>query len=146
MIIGFTGTREGMTYEQKSRFAVEIAAYDQLTFVHGDCIGADEEAHEIAMKHTGCRIEIRGCNYPNMRAYCKGAAVTHQIASPLARNRVIVETCHRLIGCPRVAAWRDLKRGGSVYTIRFAIRFPRHTTVIAPNGQLEEFNTGGRRE
>ena len=45
--IGFTGTRQGMTAEQKSalRNLLDGGAGD---FHHGDCIGADSEAHGIA--------------------------------------------------------------------------------------------------
>ena len=53
-IVGFTGTRQGMTDDQKCalrKLLSEIARNGSfpLLFHHGDCVGSDEEAHEIAV-------------------------------------------------------------------------------------------------
>lgn len=46
MILGFTGTRRGMTTAQK--VALRSAIAGATTLVHGDCLGADDEAAAIA--------------------------------------------------------------------------------------------------
>jgi hypothetical protein len=43
MIIGFTGTRYGMTDKQKSSLQSILSKLETITEVHhGDCIGAEE--------------------------------------------------------------------------------------------------------
>jgi hypothetical protein len=44
---GFTGTRQGMTAEQKSVLR-NLLGGGAGEFHHGDCIGADSEGHDIA--------------------------------------------------------------------------------------------------
>jgi hypothetical protein len=73
-----------------------------------------------------------------MRAQCSGAIITHPIASPWPRNRAIVDGCRTLIACPWSWPWGDLKKGGTVYTIRYAVRTRRRTLVIAPDGAVAE--------
>ena len=133
MIVGFTGTRKGMTPQQAETVESLLIGLGASRFVHGDCIGADADAHAIARKlYVG--VEIRPCAFLDLRAQCKGAIVTHPIDTPFRRNRAIVDGCDLLIACPWTAAWSDLKKGGTVYTIRYAVRTRRRTLVITPDG------------
>ena len=43
---GFTGTRKGMTAEQKKIFKEFLSMASSLT--HGDCVGAYKDAHDLA--------------------------------------------------------------------------------------------------
>jgi hypothetical protein len=47
MKIGFTGTRKGMSQHQKEQFVLKMFELDPSEFRHGDCEGADAEAHDI---------------------------------------------------------------------------------------------------
>lgn len=50
MIVGFTGTREGMSPEQKRvtrEIISQLITTSVHTAVHGDCIGADTDFHHI---------------------------------------------------------------------------------------------------
>jgi hypothetical protein len=47
--IGFTGTQIGMTQAQRITFAMCLATLEPTALAHGDCIGSDEQAHEMAL-------------------------------------------------------------------------------------------------
>lgn len=44
MILGFTGTRQGMTDYQQAQVRRFLVAYQCTILHHGDCIGADAQA------------------------------------------------------------------------------------------------------
>ena len=134
MIIGFTGTRQGMTQAQHQIFCELLVKHDPAIFIHGDCIGADAEAHESA-KRLGIEIYIRPCDFPNMRAHCEGAYHTYPITKALKRNREIVEGCDLLIATPPTA--EEQPRGGTWFTIRYARKITRRVIVIAPDGTVQ---------
>jgi DUF438 domain-containing protein len=143
MIVGFTGTRSGMTTEQKERvrtlllwFVDEIPTKSPsaITLVHGDCVGADADAHEIA-RSLDMLVEIRPCDFPGMRAHCEGATFVHPVTTPFARNRAIVEVSHRMIATPATA--EEQPRGGTWYTIKYSKKKGRRTYVVHPNGAYE---------
>jgi len=48
--IGFTGARQGMTEGQKSALRDLLASHSGVVLHHGDAVGADAEAHDIAVE------------------------------------------------------------------------------------------------
>src|SRR5689334_75878 len=61
MRIGFTGTRHGMTPAQERTLHGMLAARQGAPLHHGDCIGADAQAHELASL-LGHRVTIHPPN------------------------------------------------------------------------------------
>lgn len=101
--VGFTGTREGMTTEQRARVArmlSEAQVGGATHFHHGCAEGADTEAAKIA---KGFGYEI--VEYPAGD-------------DPLKRNRAIVAASDWLIAAP--AQMREVLRSGTWATIRYA--------------------------
>lgn len=99
--VGFTGSRKGMTKKQRSRLRKILSNYVEeytVTFRHGDCIGADEQAHKIA-KNLGCRIVIHPPIDDKQRAYKKGNK-TLKPKKYLERNKDIVNNSDKIIACP----------------------------------------------
>jgi len=132
-MVGFTGTRYGMTDPQIKHFA-EVCerlgeGKEDVVLVHGDCVGADAEAHGIA-EGLGWQHLILPCNLPRDRAFCEGLVVEPP-KPPLDRNVEIVQSCDILLGCP---PGEETRRSGTWHTIRTARRLERPTYIIYPFG------------
>jgi hypothetical protein len=116
MKIGFTGTQQGMTEKQKHEIAKLIKQASE--FHHGDCIGADSEAHQLAIEY-GIFTVIHPPDNPSKRAWCVGDQVLP--AKPyLDRNHDIVDQTEVLIAAPFED--EDKLRSGTWATIRYAKR------------------------
>jgi hypothetical protein len=138
--IGFTGTREGMTIHQKRSLEIVMLMIKKTSgqvlsavqFHHGDCVGADAEAHEIAMKMQ-MAITIHPPDVPSARAFCTGAHET--IAKPyLERNRDIVDCCDILVVCPKTH--KEELRSGTWATWRYAKANRTRNVLIRPDGTV----------
>lgn len=134
MKIGFTGTRNGMTLEQTEAFRQLIAELKPTEFHHGDCIGADAEAHDIVREFPHTKIVIHQPVDEKHRAWKKGDEFKHPL-SHFARNRAIVDETELLIG----ASISDvpLTSGGTWYTIDYAIKIGRPVRILWPDGSVE---------
>jgi hypothetical protein len=128
--VSFTGTRHGMTEVQRARFRDVLAGVCPDWFHHGDCVGADAEAHEDVAR-TLCLIHI----YPSTaatRAWCAGAALTETPKPPLDRNRDIVDAGEALIATPKRMA--EELRSGTWAAIRYARKRRKPIHIIWPDG------------
>ena len=76
MKIGFTGTRKGLTILQEKELYLTLRKMRDKynTFIHGDCVGADEQAHRMALD-LGYFIEIYPPKNPKLRAFCRGGFI-----------------------------------------------------------------------
>lgn len=131
-IIGFSGTRYGMTSEQSRAFVELIETLAPVEFHHGDCVGADEQAHNV-IRHTwptSCRIRIHPIN-SSWQANCEGDSRA-PVKDPLARNRDIVDESDVLIATPLTDD--EQIRGGTWSTIRYARRIGKGVYIVSPTG------------
>lgn len=138
-VVGFTGTRSGLTKEQifeLSRIFVEHSD-EYGIFIHGDCVGADAEADNIAYS-VGYRIKMRPCNLKYQRAFCKNGINIAEPIAPLERNRHIVDDSDIMIGCPK--GMEEERRSGTWATIRYSIKRKKKIIIIYPDGTLEVKN------
>lgn len=134
--VGFTGTRKGMSDHQKRIFETILLAMivdgNTIDFHHGDCMGADADAHKIA-KSLGCEIFIHPPIAQSMRAFCEGIYLAP--LEYLERDRHIVDSCDILIAAPK--SDKEERRSGTWYTIRYAkknkkyvIQLPREPKML----------------
>jgi hypothetical protein len=128
MKIGFTGTRHGMSQHQKEQFVLKMMELGCTEFHHGDCEGADAEAHDIVREFfPDVRIEVYPPKSDYMRAFRRGD-FCHPTEDYIARDRNIVNRTEYLIGAPL----HDVEelRSGTWTTIRHARRTQRPLTIL----------------
>ena len=120
MIIGFTGTRSGMSSKQKEEVAKLLDSHDMIntTVLHGGCIGADIDFHEL------CEGAPNDLKY---RGEYKDADVIHSSQTHFKRNRDIVDRCDILIATPYND---DSSKGGTWYTIKYAQKLNKQVIII----------------
>lgn len=129
-IYGFTGTRAGMTPYQRLRL-LKILEHDRNVgeFHHGDCIGADAEAHDIAWAIRDIAIIIHPPSDDKHRAFKTNALVL--VTRPyLERNHDIVDACDVLIAAPKEVI--EQRRSGTWATVRYARKIGKPVVILAP--------------
>lgn len=120
MIVGFTGTRRGLTRLQRARLELVAAELpDVILFVHGGCHGADSEADDVFARLAYPR-RVRPGPTSHEFSWHKGAEVM-AVQPNLTRNAEIVADADLLIACP--SNYVNIPRGsGTWQTIRCAQR------------------------
>jgi hypothetical protein len=134
LVVGFTGTQVGMTDKQKRTFKDLIPELNPSVFRHGDCIGADEQAHKVVRKHTHAQIIVHPPDKVDKRAFCEGDKVL-AVKPYLNRNHDIVDDSDLLIACPR--EFKEQLRSGTWATIRYARSKRKPVYIIWPDGTME---------
>ncbi len=132
MIVGFTGTQYGMTPIQACAVLCVVEAAGELH--HGDCIGADVEAHGMA-QGLNVPVVLHPPDDLRKRAFCKGAITAHDPRPYLIRNRSIVEESDALVAAP-VGDEHVWKRSGTWMTVRYARSRGRPITIVMPDGKI----------
>lgn len=137
--VGFTGTQQGMTDEQKAKLDQLFGEleHDAVEVHHGDCIGADAECHELAENYF-FDIEVHPPDNDSKRAFCT-AAVIHEPKPYLQRNRAIVDATPILIACPN---GQEKLRSGTWSTVRYARAKiyegeQQSIYIITPSGEIK---------
>lgn len=128
--VGFTGTQIGMSDNQKEQFLKYFKDLflecEYIEFHHGDCVGADCEAHEIA-RNFGCYIIIHPPTNSSKRAFCKGDKILNP-KEYLERNHDIVDSCEILICAPK-NDFEEL-RSGTWSTYRYAKKKKKEIKIL----------------
>jgi hypothetical protein len=144
-VVGFTGTREGMSYKQAMTLARLMRDSGIVQFHHGDCVGADEEAHRIVEaeprpSHHDFHVIVHPPEKSNLRAHCK--PVLGAILEPLPyhkRNRAIVEASDLVVG----AILHEAETGGTWQTIKYARKQGKYVIVLRPDGSAQHEHVSG---
>lgn len=129
MIIGFTGTRKGMSDNQKTVFVYLLSQFNQATTIlsHGDAVGADKEANDLFMGPVllGVQVLVHPPKEEKYRAWC-GIDNTHNGSYIIniskhygVRDKDIVDECTLLLAAPLDENKEEL-RSGTWQTIRYA--------------------------
>lgn len=153
MIVAFTGTQAGMTDFQKDKLYEALQSCSE--FIHGDCVGADAEANEIAIK-AGVKIfTIYPSIFNAKRAYCfnlRSGPYHEWIAvgdlrvrifppkMPLERNQDIIRAGDKVIACPR--QFKHTLRSGTWATIRIGWRLKKVVSIIPPVVREDTLDNG----
>lgn len=151
-----TGTRRGMTAAQKTRFAEGLKRCldqdqqrnpdpakpeDFTTLVHGDCMGADADAHLIAYE-MGLDIWIYpgidrfGCS-PS-RAFCGGDVDRVRLMPEgryFPRNQDIVRKGRFLVGFPG-KDHVESHGSGTWHALHFARTIAKPMRIVWPDGHV----------
>lgn len=135
MSVGFTGTQMGMTPEQSANLIEALQTLMRYSdFHHGDCMGADAQAHEIAVS-LRYRIILHPPSNSDKRAFC----LADEARKPLGyldRNTEIVKETEILIACPKEVT--EQLRSGTWSTVRRARKLNRNILVLFPDGSTKK--------
>lgn len=146
--IGFTGTRYGMNERQRIIIKAALTypftaheafdARDGVVFHHGDCIGADAEAYEIA-HDAGLRTVSHPSNYESLRSHTASDVILPPKPA-LERNEQIIRVSNVLFATPRENEERF--RSGTWTTIRYARKAEIPHFVFLPNNKIQAKSYG----
>lgn len=137
--IGFTGTRWGMTPQQSDAvwsLIAECHRGEKFNAHHGDCVGSDEQFHELCRRagrlgyvivHPGPHPEYAS------QAGCLGDE-RHDPLPHMLRNLRIVAASTVMIATP--AEMSKQPRGGTWATIRMARKAGKPLAIAWPDGSV----------
>lgn len=135
MNIGFTGTRSGMTDAQKKALSQILQEHlvigQRCWFHHGDCIGADNEAHFVALLNR-YHIAIHPPVDFRLRAFREGD-ILYPERDYITRNHEIVNCCDFLIAAPRGP---EVLRSGTWATVRYARKVGKKVLILDKSGKI----------
>jgi hypothetical protein len=135
MILGFTGTQDGLTETQSEELERFLLQRRPARVNHGDCVGADAEFHSLVRSLVpDCEIFVYPCVKTGKRAFCKGD-YAFDTAPPLDRNKAIVGASDELVACPKGCS--EEVRSGTWATVRYARRRGIPVHILYPEGSAK---------
>lgn len=135
MILGFTGTRHGMTERQRHAVSEFLDAQKPIEVHSGDCKGADSQFLDAALLCAGNfppRTHGHPCDIEEWRAFRK-YDVLHPVTGPLTRNQAIVDVSDEILAAPK-GSKNSPRVGGTWDAIRRALAARKTVTVMWPDG------------
>lgn len=141
--VGFTGTRRGMTEQQRTVVSGALALLGDVKLVahHGACLGADEDFHKLVREQIPT-ARIVAHPPENEKLMCRDsvedADEVREAKDYKARDRDIVNESMLLIGTPGEDDESRNPCSGTWYTIRYARKIPRDRVVVGPAGFVIE--------
>jgi hypothetical protein len=117
-----------MSQHQKEQFVLKMLELNPAEFHHGDCIGADAEAHDIVREFfPNVRIIAHPPIIKSKRAF-KKADESKEPKEYLIRNHEIVDAVEYMFGAPKT----DMEelRSGTWATIRYSRKMNKPITIL----------------
>jgi len=136
--IGFTGSRRGMSDKQRHTLSKLIReAKDSITeFHHGDCVGADRQAHDTVRRIcSNVKIVVHPPTIDTFRAHTIGSEYRKPLPY-LCRNREILNESDLLIAAPFTDI--EQQQSGTWYTVRHAKQKKKRTIILLRRGGYRE--------
>lgn len=139
MIIGFSGTRKGMTKNQKKTVNTLLKYIKPVEVHHGDNIGADKEFHIMSRK-LKIRIFIHPPIKNNMRAFCEIIKndYSYDPKPYLVRDKSIVLLSDLLFIAPDNKKFKYRAYNSFIYN--YANKHFKKIIIIWSSGQIESRN------
>ena len=133
-VVGFTGTRNGMTKAQKGAVKDLLLRLKPTMVHHGGCVGADIDFDDLCFQ---LKIEcvIHPSDMKSMQGVWHIPAQLREEHPPLERNRHIVDETTLLIATP--AGVNKVLRSGTWYTIGLAQAGGKVACIVYPDGHVE---------
>lgn len=148
--VGFSGTREGMTVAQRHAFKELInqktVRLGTIEFHHGDCVGADLEAHIIVNDELKYDRHKKGHEiivHPPIEDKFRAFSHLRENDLPVRvlieegyhkRNDEIIRVVDELIATP--STFHSELRSGTWSVIRKCEKIAKELTIIRPDGSL----------
>lgn len=130
--IGITGTRNGMTPKQRKQledmFNLFKHTYDEFEFHHGDCVGVDVQAADLAQA-----VGFRTVCHPPVKEDLRAFHQSDEIREPhtyFKRNRNIVDETEVLLVVPFESSPQS--KGGTWYTHDYAVKGNSPVLILWP--------------
>jgi hypothetical protein len=138
VVLGFTGTRAGLTPQQRATVRTLLAQRRVIEAHHGDCVGSDEQFHSLCLA-AKVPVVLHPPDDGKLRAFCSPFERSERARPYLERNKDIVRVAQLLIAAPKEAREPAPGRGqGTWSTVRYARQRGTLLCVVMPNGE-----TGG---
>lgn len=141
LILGVTGTREGMNKIQKENLEKVIETllfeqeYEERILHQGQCQGVDVQVAKILKSKYGFKI----ISHPPVKKDLIGVCENDEVRLPkgyLARDRDIVNECNILLVVPKQNTHQ--KTGGTWYTHDYARKQNKDLFLILSDGSIKE--------
>ena len=134
MLVGFTGTQQGMNAAQCDRVwdGLHRLGRRVTLAVHGDCIGADMQFNMLC-KSLNIPTACRPCNIRHKRANTNCPQLAPP-KPPLERNEDIAASCDLLVVAPK--AFEEELRSGTWSTVRRARKHGKRIVIVWPDGSV----------